>query len=123
MSWQARKNLVLVKPLPKATMTPGGLHLPGDYKALASWKAVNRDDDFTAEVVSVGPDVTDALIVPGAKVQILAWADDDKLDGTRRSMYTGVDGPDGTLFVKWPEDFAGYVVDRVQPSAGEHAAE
>lgn len=120
MGWQARKNLVLVKRLPRPTTTPGGLYLPEDYKALAAWKAVNQDDDFTAEVLSVGPDVRDPLVVPGAQVQILAWADDANLNGTRRSMYTGVDGPDGTLFVKWPDDFAGYVV---QPSTGEHAAE
>ena len=120
--WQARKNLVLVKPVPKPKMTASGLlHLPEDYKAIAAKKAVDAPDDFWAEVLSVGPDVNDALVHRGAVVQILTDSGDYK--GTRRSMFTGVDGPDGTLFVKYPDDFAGGVLDPVQPSQGEHAAE
>lgn len=114
------RNRVLVKPI-RRTMSEGGIHLPEDYNALPSWKAVNKDDDFRAEVIAVGPEVNDAAVYPGALVQILTWSDGTELDGKRRSMYTGVDGPDGTLFVKYPEDFAGYGV--VQPGSGEHAAE
>lgn len=114
MAWQPRKNLVLVKPI-RETMSPGGLHLPEDYRAIVSRKAVNKPDDFRAEVLAVGPDVTDALVRPGAVVQVLTWS--DRADGSRRSLYSGVDGPDGSLFVYWPEDFAGYVHDPVPPQA------
>ncbi len=100
------RNLVLVHRITE-TMTAGGLHVPQDYKARGSQKAVNRPDTFRARVVAVGPKVTDPLIAPGAEVDILSWA--DNADGTRRGMYTGVDGPDGTTFVRWPDDFGGAV--------------
>jgi len=100
------RNRVLVKPI-RETMTAGGLHIPQDYKAIPSRKAVNRPDHFLAEVVAVGSEVKDEALVPGARVSILTWS--ERADGTRRSMYTGEDGPDGTLFVRWPEDFGGCV--------------
>ncbi len=71
---------------------------------------MRKSDHFRARVVAVGPTVSDPLVCPGAEVVILTWADDDDLDGTRRGMYTGVDGPDGQLFVKWPQDFGGCVL-------------
>lgn len=88
-------------------VTAGGIIVPEDYVARASKKAVSKADHFKARVLAVGPEVKDALIQPGAEVQIYTWAENP--DGTRRGLYTGVDGPDGTLFVNWPEDFAGYV--------------
>jgi hypothetical protein len=111
------RNLVLVERLPDIgrtrdangnEFTSGGLLVPGDYKARGSVKAVNRSDHFRARVIAVGPKVTDPLIAPGAEVVILTWA--DEADGTRRGMYTGVDGPDGSLFVNWPDDFGGVVL-------------
>ena len=121
MGWSPRKNLVLVKPIPRPKVSAGGIHLPEDYEAIAAKKAVERPDDFRATVLAVGPDVTDRLVEPGAEALIYTWS--EAADGTRRSLYTGVDGPDGTLFVKYPDDFAGIVYDPVQPSQGEHAAE
>lgn len=105
------RNRVLVERVTEK-VTAGGIFVPEDYEARASRKAVNRADHFKARVLAVGPEVTDALVVPGAEVQILTWSAEP--DGTRRGMYTGVDGPDGTLFVNWPSDFAGYVYERAE---------
>jgi co-chaperonin GroES (HSP10) len=88
-------------------VTAGGLIVPQDYKARGSQKAVRKEDHFRARVVAVGPKVNDPLIVPGAVVPVLTWAEEP--DGTRRGMYSGVDGPDGLLFVT-TDDLGGVVM-------------
>lgn len=116
MQIHPRRNLVLVRRVLEADRTrdaegnertAGGLYVPADYKARGSQKAVRKADHFRARVIAVGPHVKDPLVVPGAEVPILTWGNHP--DGTRRSLYTGVDGPDGTLFVAWPDDFGGVV--------------
>lgn len=105
MSLRPLRNLVLVERITEQ-VTAGGIHIPQDYKAIGSRKAVNRPDDFRARVIAVGPKVTDELVRPGAEVLIFTWA--AEADGSRRGMYTGTDGPSkGSLFVSWPADFAG----------------
>lgn len=114
------RNLVLVERITEK-VSAGGIHFPEDYKARASAKAVNKADSFRARIVAVGPKVSDPLIAPGAEVPILTWA--ENADGTRRGLYTGIDGPDGLLFVKWPEDFGGvvYASTTVPPQAADAA--
>jgi hypothetical protein len=117
MGLRPLRNLVLVERIldPGQTrdaqgfvVTSGGIALPQDYKAIGSRKAVNRPDHFRARVIAVGPKVTDPLIVPGAEVPILSWSTEP--DGTRRGLYTGVDVTKDELFVRWPDDFGGVVM-------------
>ncbi len=116
MSLRPMRDLILVERLPDEgrtrdasghEVTAGGIVIPADYKAIGSRKAVNKADHWRARVVAVGPKVTDPLIVPGAEVQVLTWSEEP--DGTRRGMYTGIDGPDGLMFVR-PCDLGGVVM-------------
>lgn len=107
------RDLILVERIAE-TVTAGGIHIPQDYKARGSQKAVNKADHWRARVVAVGPKVTDPLLVPGAEVQVLTWAED--ADGTRRGMYTGIDGPDGMTFVT-PADLGGVVMNAPEARA------
>ena len=117
MSLRPLRNLVLVEKIPDIgrtkgadgfEVTAGGIVLPQDYKARGSQKAVRKSDHFRARVLAVGPKVTDPLIAPGAEVIVLTWA--EECDGTRRGMYTGVDYTKDQLFVNWPADFGGVVL-------------
>lgn len=110
------RNRVLVERITEK-VTAGGIHVPQDYKARGSVKAVNKRDEFRARVLAVGLEVREELIKPGVEVLLYTWAEES--DGTRRGMYTGVDGPDGTLFVNWPEDFAGIVFVAPEQAAAE----
>ncbi len=130
MALRPLRNLVLVERLPDIgrtrdangeERTAGGIICPADYKARGSQKAVRKSDHFRARVLAVGPKVTDPLVCHGAEVVVLTWADEANLDGTRRGMYTGVDGPNGTLFVSWPDDLGGCVLDPVLPQAAAAA--
>ncbi len=129
LSLRPLRNLVLVERLPDLgrtrdasgnEFTAGGIMVPGDYKARGSVKAVRKSDHFMARVIAVGPLVTDSLVVPGAEVPVLTWA--DEADGTRRGMYTGVDYTKDQLFVSWPEDFGGCVMN-APPAVGDGVAE
>jgi co-chaperonin GroES (HSP10) len=99
-------------------VTAGGIIVPQDYKARGCQKAVRKADHFRARVIAVGPKVTDPLVVPGAIVPILTWS--AEADGTRRGLYTGVDYTKDQLFVEWPDDFGGVVMNA--PDAAEHRA-
>lgn len=126
MSLRPLRNLVLVERMPDLgrtlnaageEVTSCGIIVPRDYKARGSQKAVNKADQFRARVLAVGPEVVDPLVAPGAEVLIMTWA--AECDGTRRGMYTGVDYRDGQLFVKWPEDFCGVVLNAPSEAAAE----
>lgn len=80
-------------------VTARGIVIPQDYKARGSAKAVNKADFFRARVLAVGPKVRD--VSAGDEVLVLTWGANP--DGSRRSLYAGVDGPDGTLFIT-PDD-------------------
>lgn len=76
-------------------VTAAGLVIPQDYAARGSVKAVNKADYFRARVLAVGPKVRDVSV--GDEVLVMTWG--AEADGTRRSLYVGIDGPDGTLLV------------------------
>jgi hypothetical protein len=103
------RNLIHVERLPDLgnemnaegdVVTPGGIIVPNDYKAPGRHKAVNKADHFRARVLATGPKVHG--VERGDEILLLTWGANP--DGTRRSMYTGVDAPDGTLLVEYPDD-------------------
>lgn len=94
-------------------VTATGIIIPQDYKARGSAKAVNKADYFRARVLAVGPKVRD--VAAGDEVLVLTWGASP--DGSRRSLYVGIDGPDGTLFVT-PDDLVCGV--NAVPSAWPH---
>ena len=105
------RNLLHIEKLPDLghtqdadgnVVTAGGILLPQDYKARGSYKAVNKGDFFRARVLAAGPKVPSGDVQPGDEVLVLTWGNNP--DGSRRSLYTGVDGPDGTLLVEYPDD-------------------
>lgn len=128
MKLRPLRNLVHVERLPDLgrsrengeTRTEGGIIVPDTYADRGSRKAINRPDVFRARVLAVGPSVPAGEMTAGDEVLVLSWA--GKPDGTRRSLYTGIDAPGDTLLVEYPADIE-CVVHPVQPREGEHAAE
>ena len=111
MGLRPLRNLIQVERLPDLgrtrdadgnEVTAGGIVVPQDYAARGSQKAVRKADFFRARVLAVGPKVPVEDVAPGAEVLVMTWGNHP--DGTRRSLYTGVDGPDGTLLVEYPDD-------------------
>lgn len=109
MGLRPLRNLIQVERMPDLgrtrdgegnEVTAGGIVIPQDYKARGSHKAVRKADFFRARVLAIGPQVRD--LEPGNEVLVITWAAES--DGTRRGLYTGADGPDGTLFVEYPDD-------------------
>lgn len=110
MKLRPLRRLVHVEKLPDLgqtrqdgeTKTAGGIIVPDTYADRGSRKAVNRPDVFRAKVLAVGGGVPAGELSEGDEVLVLSWG--AKPDGTRRSLYTGVDAPGGTLLVEYPDD-------------------
>lgn len=110
MKLRPLRRLVHVEKLPDLgrsrengeTRTAGGIIVPDTYADRGSRKAVNRPDVFRARVLAVGSEVPSGELAEGDEVLVLTWS--AKPDGSRRSMYTGVDAPGDTLLVEYPED-------------------
>lgn len=121
MSLRPLRNLIQVERMPDLgrtrdgegnEVTAGGIVIPQDYKARGSQKAVRKADFFRARVLAVGPKVPAGDLAVGNEVLVITWA--AETDGTRRGMYTGIDGPDGSLFVEYPNDLVCALDDNAQ---------